>query len=81
MESTIWKDRKRIKKSMPNRKSQTEIDKTFITDDHVRQIKDRDYFYKKVKRTLNEDDWNIAKYKTKPAKTLEKLRPTTLYHN
>ena len=26
------------------------------------QMKDRDYFYKKAKRTGNNDDWNIAKY-------------------
>ena len=25
-------------------------------------IRDRDYFYKKAKRTGNEDDWNIAQH-------------------
>ena len=28
----------------------------------LEQMKDRDYFYKKAKRTQDEDDWNIAKH-------------------
>ena len=28
----------------------------------LEQMKDRDYFYKKAKRTQNTDDWNIAKH-------------------
>ena len=34
----------------------------WMTDDLIEQIKDRDYFYRKAKRTGGEDDWNIAKH-------------------
>ena len=34
----------------------------WITSELLEQIKDRDYFYKKAKRTGQEDDWNIAKH-------------------
>ena len=34
----------------------------WITTELLEQIKDRDYFYKKAKRTRNEDDWRIAKH-------------------
>ena len=33
----------------------------WVTNELVEQMKDRDYFYNKAKRTGNEDDWNIAK--------------------
>ena len=42
----------RLKKSKPN----------YITDDLLNQIKNRDYYYKKAKKTLSDDDWNVAKY-------------------
>ena len=35
---------------------------SWITNELIEQMKDRDYFYKKAKRTLSEDDWNIAKF-------------------
>ena len=35
---------------------------SWITDELIKQGKDRDYFYKKAKRTKDEDDWNIAKH-------------------
>ena len=35
---------------------------SWITDELIEQGKDRDYFYKKAKRTKDEDDWNIAKH-------------------
>ena len=41
-----------------------------MTDYLLEQIKDRDYFYRKAKRTNNKDDWNIAKH----------LRNTTNYN-
>ena len=34
----------------------------WMTNDLIEQIKDRDYFYRKAKRTKDEDDWNIAKH-------------------
>ena len=34
----------------------------WITNELIEQMKDRDYFYTKSKRTNNEDDWNIAKF-------------------
>ena len=34
----------------------------WLTNEIVEQIKDRDYFYRKAKRTYDEDDWNIAKF-------------------
>ena len=34
----------------------------WITPELLEQIKDRDYFYCKAKRTGLEDDWNIAKH-------------------
>ena len=35
---------------------------SWITNELLEQMKDRDYFYKKAKQTLSEDDWNIAKF-------------------
>ena len=34
----------------------------WLTNEIVEQMKDRDYFYWKAKRTSDEDDWNIAKF-------------------
>ena len=34
----------------------------WLTNTLIEQMKDRDYFYKKAKRSLNQDDWNIAKH-------------------
>ena len=34
----------------------------WMNNDLIEQMKDRDYYYKKAKRTGNEDDWNIAKH-------------------
>ena len=34
----------------------------WMTTDLIEQIKDRDYFYKKPKRTGDKDAWNIAKF-------------------
>ena len=34
----------------------------WLTNEIVEQMKDRDYFYQKAKRTNDEDDWNIAKF-------------------
>ena len=34
----------------------------WMTDELIEQIKDRDYFYRKAKKTGNEDAWNIAKH-------------------
>ena len=34
----------------------------WLTNELIEQMKDRDYFYRKAKRTNNEDDWNIAKF-------------------
>ena len=34
----------------------------WIVSELIEQMKDRDYFYTKAKRTNNEDDWNIAKF-------------------
>ena len=34
----------------------------WINNDLLEQIKDRDYFYTKAKRTKDVDDWNIAKH-------------------
>ena len=34
----------------------------WITNELLEQIKDRDYFYNKAKRSGDEDAWNIAKY-------------------
>ena len=34
----------------------------WLTNELIEQMKDRDYFYCKAKRTNNEDDWNIAKF-------------------
>ena len=33
-----------------------------MTGDLIEQIKDRDYLYKKAKKTGDADSWNIAKY-------------------
>ena len=33
-----------------------------MTNEMLEQMKDRDYFYLKAKRTNSEDDWNIAKF-------------------
>ena len=33
-----------------------------LTNEIIEQMKDRDYFYVKAKRTGNEDDWNKAKF-------------------
>ena len=33
-----------------------------MSDELIEQIKDRDYFYRKAKRTGDDDDWNIAKF-------------------
>ena len=32
----------------------------YITNELIEQMKDRDYFYRKAKRTKHEDDWRIA---------------------
>ena len=34
----------------------------WMVDELLEQVKDRDYFYKKAKKSRNEDDWNIAKF-------------------
>ena len=34
----------------------------WLDNNLIEQIKDRDYFYKKAKRTQEEDDWNVAKH-------------------
>ena len=34
----------------------------WLANELIEQMKDRDYFYTKAKRTNNEDDWNIAKF-------------------
>ena len=34
----------------------------WITNDLMEQMRDRDYFYKKAKKTKDDDDWNIAKH-------------------
>ena len=34
----------------------------WMSDELIEQIKDRDYFYKKAKRTGDNDAWNIAKF-------------------
>ena len=34
----------------------------WMTNELIEQIKDRDYFYRKAKKTGSEDDWNIAKH-------------------
>ena len=34
----------------------------WMTNELIEQIKDRDYFFAKAKRTQNDDSWNIAKY-------------------
>ena len=34
----------------------------WITKELIEQIKDRDYFYKKAKKTGDKDSWNIAKH-------------------
>ena len=34
----------------------------WMTKELIEQIKDRDYFYKKAKKTGDEDSWNIAKF-------------------
>ena len=34
----------------------------WLTNEIIEQMKDRDYFYQKAKRTNSEDDWNIAKF-------------------
>ena len=34
----------------------------WLANELIEQMKDRDYFYSKAKRTSNDDDWNIAKF-------------------
>ena len=34
----------------------------WLNNNLIEQMKDRDYFYRKAKKSQNEDDWNIAKY-------------------
>ena len=34
----------------------------WLTNELLEQMKDRDYFYRKAKRTNDEDDWNMAKF-------------------
>ena len=34
----------------------------WLANELIKQMKDRDYFYTKAKRTNNEDDWNIASF-------------------
>ena len=41
----------------------------YLTADILKLMGDRDYFYKKAKRTGNEDDWNIAKLMRNRVKT------------
>ena len=38
----------------------TSPEPTYFTQDIIERIRDRDYFYRKAKRTGNTDDWNIA---------------------
>ena len=35
---------------------------SWVTNEVIEQMKDRDYFHQKAKRTNSEDDWNIAKF-------------------
>ena len=35
---------------------------SWLTNEIIEQMKDRDYFYQKAKRYNSEDDWNIAKF-------------------
>ena len=52
-----------LNKQCPIEKFKQKLTKPpFLTADLLQQIKDRDYFYRKAKRTLNQDDWNIAKH-------------------
>ena len=52
-----------INKQCPISKSKFRSAKPpFINNDLLIQMRDRDYFYKKAKKTKRSDDWNIAKF-------------------
>ena len=50
-------------KQCPVRKYKIKHNKPcWLTNEILEQMKDRDYFYQKAKRTKSEDDWNIARF-------------------
>ena len=47
----------------------------WMSDELIENIKDRDYFYRKAKRTKDVDDWEIAKYlRNKTSRQIEQAK-------